>query len=745
LGINSLQLSKSDSIIEISNKKLQLQFLRSDLGFGIYSISNITTGYNFLDGEAKEENIWKITLKDAYNEFITIDNTIDCKRKYKIDKSQDGKTITLHLFWNDIEIDEEVKALLDVDVRIRLDEFGMSYWKININNNSNEFGQQNKGYGVWEVIFPAVRGIKAAKSDSLYLAYPRYLGQLIKNPIERMPLPAIYPSYRAKMQFSTLFKNNGKNALYLGTFDSEAHQKKFLYELDQKDQSLKWMIINYPAGMGQTANGYNMPYEAVIGVYEGDWITASKIYRKWAVNQFWCSKGKLIERDDIPRWYLNTVLWFSGMLTDKMIPLAKFMDVPIAYQCYNWHEVAFDSYYPDYFPSIKGFPDKVKELQNAGIKVIPYINSRVWEVNSKSWQNENPYSAATKGPYKYLPGLSIHNWGYANKDLAIYYDHWAGYCHAVMCPTTKIWQDKQSEIVNRLISEYNVDGVYMDQIASFYPMLCFDPGHQHSLGGGNYWVNGYRQLIEFCKKNSRKINHETIFTSEGHVETYLDLFDGNLACNSTSVAPELIPMFHFVYSGYCLTFGRATGKWHTVWDGDTYTTGLPLIMRNAQMFVWGEQLGWFNPNVLDFPGTEAEYLKTLCHALCGEDVKKYLFYGEMLRPPVLSGDNPILKAKWAEGQEATELPAVMHSAWKGEDGSLGLVFTNIDSLSHMVSFSLDLNNYQLPDSKQYCLKVLSGTGKGRTNVYKSHLIDKLVQIESRNYLILEIKSINEIN
>ncbi len=734
-GISSDRIIGETDHINISNGSLELNFLSAESGFGLSGIINTKTGYNFLKGEAKSKNLWKIKLKDAYNEFVTIDNTIDCTRSSKIEHSPDGKIVHLHLYWENIEIGGEPNALA-VEASIRLEESGMSYWDINVKNTSKQFGQQGKGYGVWEVMYPAVRGLKAAGSDSTWLAYPRYMGQLIKNPVERMPLEKMYyPSYRSKMQFSTLFKSDGSNGLYLGTFDQEANEKKYLYDLDQKDLSIKWETIHYPEGMGQSANGYDMPYEAAIGVYEGDWITASKIYRTWAVNQFWCSKGKLSQRKDIPEWFLNNVLWFSGMPTPKMIPLANYFDVPIAYQWYNWHQIEFDSHYPDYFPARIGFSDQVNALQNAGVKIIPYINGRLWEKSSLSWEKENPYSAATKAPYQVLEGLAVHNWGPANKKLAIYYDHWAGYNHAVMCPTTKIWQNKQSEITNRLVSEYHVDGVYLDQIASFYPMLCFDPEHGHTLGGGNYWVTGYRDLISKVKMENREINKEAILTSEDHAETYLDLLDGNLACNSASIAPELIPMFHYVYSGYALTFGRATGKWHTEWLGDEYTTGLPLIMRNAQMLIWGEQLGWFSPNVVDLPSDEAEYIKKLAKILTKESVKKYLFYGEMVSPPKLTGDNPILGAKWSGDQEETKMPAVMHSAWKSEDGSLGLVFTNMDSQSHTVSYKLDVSDYKLEASKKYIMTIIDG---GKVGDYNSSIINRTEKIPPRSVMMLEI-------
>ena len=600
--------------IVLSNESIRLEFQDARTGFGLKAITNVKSGYNFITNPAREESLWVIRLKNEFNQFITIDNTVASDRTYNVTKASSGQITSIDFFWKNISLGSEARSL-DVTASVRL-EGGMSYWKFSVVNGDKTSNEQNAGYGLWEVTYPAVRRICAAPRDSIYLAYPRFLGQLIKNPIDRMPVEKMfYPSYRSKMQFSTLYKSDGTSGLYVGTFDQQANEKKFYYDLDLKGESIKYGVIHYPPGMGQPNNEYVMPYEAAIGVYEGDWITASKTYRSWAVQQMWCSKGKLSERKDIPEWYLNTVLWFSGMYSDKIVPLAKYLDVPIAYQWYNWHEVPFDSYLPDYFPPKEGFEKKIKNLQSSGIKIVPYINSRVWEINSKSWKEENPYAAATKGPYQMLDGLSIHNWGKDNKELAIHFDHWAGYNHAVMCPYTRVWQNKQVEIIKRLVDEYHVNGVYMDQIASFYPVLCFDPGHGHTIGGGNYWVSGYREMVKLANKESRTVNPGTILTSEDHAETYLDLFDGNLACNSTSIAPELIPMFHHVYAGYALTFGRATGRWHTEWEGDEFTTGLPLIMRNAQLFIWGEQLGWFHPNVLPFPSEESEYIKNLCDAL----------------------------------------------------------------------------------------------------------------------------------
>ena len=314
-----------------------------------------------------------------------------------------------------------------------------------------------------------------------------------------------------------------------------------------------------------------------------------------------------------------------------------------------------------------------------------------------------------------------------------------------MCPTTKVWQNKQSEIVSRLVSEYGVNGVYLDQTASCQPAYCFDPTHGHPVGGGSHWVDGNRKLVELCKENGRKKDPEIILTTEDFAEPYIDVFDGLLACNASSIAPDLIPLFKNVYSGYCLTFGRYTSDYYSkrvegAEVGSIYSTGLPFKMRNAQMFLWGEQMGWFDPVILNLESPEAKYLKILCQAFHKEAVKKFLIFGEMVRPPKLEGENPILSAPWGENQKNSEMAAVSHSAWKDEDGSLGLVFTNLDNSAHTISYTIDPTQYNLPQFKKFVVKVINGFDEGNEKRYGSGSFIRTEKIAAGSVLVLKIKA-----
>lgn len=751
-GKQNFLTEESSNDITISNGLIELKFFKED-GFGLYSIKNVKKNHDFLLGEAKGSTLWKIEFKQSSNRLVTIDNNVECAKTYDIEKSADGNNLTLNLYWKGITLGTEEKSV-NVHAVVRLDKSPFSYWQINVENDSKQFG-------TWEVAYPSIKGLKASEDEDIQLAYPDFIGCLVKNPIKRIPEMADsdpkppqvlnYPSARCNMQFSTLFEGRNNNGLYLATHDSQANVKKFGYDIDEKDRSLKYSIKNYPEGMGipGSRSSYRMPYEAVIGVYEGDWITASKIYRKWAVNQEWCEKGKLAQRTDIPQWYLNTPVWLraafyssqEGLHVDKITSLAKYLDVPTVFQWYGWYQFPKENVAePDYFshiPDKELFANETKELKGAGIKIVPYINSRYWATSSKSWINEHPEAAACKQPNVSFDNLiSYSNWPKsAWRDLSIYMEHWypeddtLDTQEAVMCPTTGLWQNKEAEIVTRLVAEHGANGVYMDQIASCQPAYCFDPAHGHPIGGGHHWVDGYRKLVQLSKESARKNNPGIILTTEDFAEPYINVFDGLLACNASSIAPDLIPLFKNVYSGYCLTFGRRTRS-----------SGLILKMANAQMFLWGEQLGWFVPNILNLDSPEAKYLKVLSKSLDKPTVKKFLFYGEMVRPLKLEGDDPVLGVAWEPRQKNSEMPAVSNSVWKADDGTVGLVFTNLDNSAHTISYHVDTRDYQLPQSKKYSVKVVDGAGAGKEKSYHTDSFSRTEKMPAGSVLVLEIRA-----
>ncbi len=57
-------------------------------------------------------------------------------------------------------------------------------------------------------------------------------------------------------------------------------------------------------------------------------------------------------------------------------------------------------------------------------------------------------------------------------------------------------QNTISGTVEYMTSQFGLDGVYIDQIAAAGYRACFDPAHNHTIGGGHYWVDGYKELLQ---------------------------------------------------------------------------------------------------------------------------------------------------------------------------------------------------------------------------------------------------------
>ena len=151
-------------------------------------------------------------------------------------------------------------------------------------------------------------------------------------------------------------------------------------------------------------------------------------------------------------------------------------------------------------------------------------------------------------------------------------------------------------------------------------------------------------------------------------------------------------------------------------------------------------MGWFDPNIVNLKSPEAKYLKVLCKSLAKELVRKFLFFGEMVRPPKLEGDNPVLHVPWGDTKKNLEMAAVSHSAWKGEDGTFGLVFTNLDTVAHTIHYVVDTKQNKLPQAKVYRVKVLDGAGDAKVQSYHSASFARTEKMAPESVLVLEISA-----
>ena len=334
----------------------------------------------------------------------------------------------------------EQAGAVDVTVTVRADSgTDLTGWSIAWENRA-------EGFGIREIDFPRIVGVGSG-----------YVGS--------------YPSQGAFAQMMCWWRDGA--GLYYAAHDPDAGVKQ-LRMLNGPGGSVEFGVTTQPAGSG------GLGYEVAVGAFDGDWFDAAKLYRAWALQQFWTRKGPIADHEDMAQWWKDCSLCIRptgdpDFVTEMGTKLQAAFEMPVVMHWYVWHQIPFDNDYPEYFPVKPGFGEAVQALQDEGVHVMPYVNGHLWDTDTASWEAENGYSGAAL-----RPDGSLNIEGRQQQE------------HAAMCPASEKWQSKMIEIATRLAGEFGCDGVYLDQIGAAGPRLCFSEEHGHPVGGGGFWAGGVR-------------------------------------------------------------------------------------------------------------------------------------------------------------------------------------------------------------------------------------------------------------
>ncbi len=418
-------------------------------------------------------------------------------------------------------------------------------------------------------------------------------------------------------------------------------------------------------------NDFALDGEAIIARVGGGWYPATQIYREWlAANApWWPEPDDPYSRSDRPAWLEDICLWvLTGggpeSVVEPTMRFAEYMDLPTAIHWYNWHQIPFDDDYPHYFPTKEGFADGVRQLQAAGIRVTPYINGRLWDTDTESFKSDGIKYATKDREGK--PYIEVYGSG---QELS------------AVCPTQEPWRQILYDIVLRLVSEeVGVDGVYMDQISAARPRLCYDPTHGHPLVGGHWWVDGYWNLLDRIQPGIAEVHPDKMLTTESNAEAYAKWFDTYLMCNS--LGQGLVPIFPSVYGGKMLMFGRYM-------SAPNFDNPSALAQKQGQLFVFGSQLWWSQPQILNYPEAAA-WLRDL--ARVRHQVREFFNHGKMLAPPLLDGNDGEVTADWhrrAAGDMMVTMPPILAQTWQVADGRVMIPLVNCSDQSQTITLNFN--------------------------------------------------------
>ena len=744
---NEIDAAERGDNVLFANRQTGIEFKRVANGFQLTRVYDIKQGHDFLTQTKTNEfqDLFQIRMtldphkvqKDErgttkYGHFNILDQMagddpfiIGSNEAKEVcwHHEDHGEESVLHLEWRKIDARED-KGVMDVEVTVKLRAGDpLSYWRINVLNRSiygtgNRHYPRHTRYGIERVRFPLLNLAPIEDADNNIFLYPKYRGELFQKPFrDGYNTEAFYP-HNFNMQFQALYNQKTASGLYLGTQDPAA--SFMAYEIRHRNSHIKWQLGHFPPNITFTGEDFDLPYDCVIGTFEGDWYNACQIYRQWAVQQPWCRKGKLFQRQDIPDWYKHTPLFLVAQLGDsaqgthsldanldiaekhcmeflswagvrlpvnyyqltKRVPGLSAYDLPISiyrsprpgrWAGFSSHETHAGNY-PD-IPMLSGLAASVKRLRNAGGMVCPYVPLEIFDPGPT---NNAPHAADA------YPNLVRGLYGAVRR--------WGTRGSVQPCVVTPWWRQRMKEMCVLMLEKENFGGIYLDVLQGCQ-LPCYWTLHGHTAAGGDSMTRGMHELVEIVTDAVKAKDPEAITTGENSSENMIDVTDGIL---QLALGPKnTAPIFATVYQDYILRYGLEISQ-----DRDAF------FVQCASLFVEGMQVGRFRlrprDNSLSFQNPEhrefLDFLEQIVGYYKQEDARKFLVYGQLLRPLTFTepAPMPILTYASANKKSTSQFPALMSGVFCSEDGDLGVFVANASQKDLNFSANLELSQYGFP-------------------------------------------------
>lgn len=663
--------------------------------------TDIRNGHNFV-GEALQTDLWQIDFSTPAGQTL-----LPAQAGQFTFRPSDKNPVNLELVWQEFGLEKAPEMRVVATVSL-VDGEPSSLWSIQVEGLA--------GCRPQSVRYPRIPSI-ATQEDEV-LAVPVWMGERITEPRNRLcsgqgrRFEWEYPGLLS-LQCAAFYRDGGPG-LYVACDDTAAFGRRFAF-FGQPPAMAGFEMVQLVEGSEDNGGAYRSPYNVILGAFEGDWFTVAERYRTWGLKQPWAENGRLA-KGDVADWLPKTGLWIwnrgrSPGVLDPAAALQERTGLPVSVFWHWWHGCAYDAGFPEYLPPREGAESFLKALQAAherGLHTIVYMNQRLWGMSTRSWTEEGAERYAVKTPEgKVTPEV---------------YNTFTKSPCASMCMGTPFWREKYAGLAERAVRELGVDGIYMDQACS--SLACFDPTHGHPLGGGTYWMNGFRLLQADIRERCGS-NGKVVLAGEGCGEAWLPYLDLMLSLQVSMeryAQPgewEPIPFFHAVYHGRTIFYGNYSSltmpPYDDLWPPETAPKEpLKLLDRKfsqqfrleqARAFVWGQQptVANFLPQHLEERAEEIDYVVRL--AKLRYQALKYLLNGTMLRPPSIKAHEEQLdmsRLSIYAGQQGAlrefqkTYPVVLASAWHAPDGDIAVVLVSIADTPQEFSIPLDKRVYSLP-------------------------------------------------
>ena len=555
------------------------------------------------------------------------------------------------------------------------------------------------GLPVETVRYPRLGGIPRLGNDE-ELAVPQWMGQRAREPRRLLAGPSgtgrrLEWEYPGRLSLQALsLTSPGRGGLYFAANDTLAWRKGFAL-WGAPDGTAGYEMVHLLSDPGENGS-YEPAYDALVGAVAGDWFTAVERYRAWGTRQYWARTSRLATGAS-PAWVRETGLWVwnrgrSNVVLEPAAALQRDAKLPVSVFWHWWHNGPYDTSFPDYLPPREGaasFTAALARAHEAGLHAIVYVNQRLWCVNTPSWTRDG-----------------AERWAVVERDGTVRKETYNVFDPQPCAPmdiSTPFWRNKYAGIADTLMHQYGVDGLYMDQ--AVLSLACWSRNHGHPVGGGHYWMDGFRELARDLKRRGGDLPFG--FAGEGGGESWLPDLDAFLTLQVSQeryIDPasgwEVIPIFQAAYHPYAVTYGTYGSltwpPYDDLWPAEHRPANAMTLLdrkyrgqyylEQARMFVWGMQptIANFLPEQLTERRAEIDYLERLARLRYG--LREFFQRGTMLRAPeVRVGERSLLlsrvsiyAARRGGATEATtRSPDVLAGAWRAPDGRVAIALASI--------------------------------------------------------------------
>lgn len=635
---------------------LEVLFADAGDGFAVTGIVNRIAGETrFVTADGTAADFWELEFRTAdggSNAVFRVDNRMPARSR-----TERRQGTVRSFFWNGMDLPGEMGAL-DVRADLTSGSSGMAVrWELSVRNRSRRWALSVTRYPCLRKVLAAGAGDALVPTKNLGARFIRGFDAAKMNP-RVFGSPGWYPMVTAFQR--------GTSGLYLAAHDPDMRIKSLQY---LKDGSCHFETPVENAGLvDKAAEGPRYP--VVLAAYSGDWWSAARLYRRWALRQKWAAKGPIVKRTDYPRVMSETAIW--GRLTGLTAQTTNLLenirrtwpDVKVGFRWYCWNVQPFDTHYPEFFP-LPGVRELCAKARKEGYLVMPYVNGRIWDTGLMSFK-------------------------YAQRDCCMGADGRPvlenyGRSFGVMCPYASDWQRTLLDAGTDVVEGLGANAIYYDQISCSRPQLCFNPAHGHPLGGGSWWSDGYRRALVPIHDRFSKAGVPV--TSEGAAEAWMDLVDGHLIVGRNGVSDD-VPFLPAVYAGYTTFFCI---------EEQAFDSPDAFFARQVQGVLQGCVTGSWSHNRLFDGGQGRSSLSAQSATLLGlarlrTTYADYLAYGTLedeLRPlqalSSVSFEYEPTRRKRKNEKTSISYPVVLGTVWRSSDGkSVALFATNVSDAPQTV-------------------------------------------------------------